>query len=142
MRIDLRMNERRYIVPATLEDAEKLKRVRAGDLMPVTIRQARNGDHHRKFMALVAFVADNHPDYNAVDDVLRILKYRTHHFDETVTRGGRIVYEMKSIAWDAMDEGDFVIWSAKARAVIFDELWPQMPRELIEREMAEWERWS
>ncbi len=142
MRIDLRMNERRYIVPATLEDAERLKRVRPGDLLPVTIRQPRNGDHHRKFMALVGFVADNHPLYSSNDDVLRVLKYRTHHFNETVTRSGRIIYEMRSIAWDAMDEGEFVEWSTKARAVLFDELWPEMPRSKIEQEMAEWEKWT
>lgn len=142
MDIDLVMTPRRLIVPATERDAERLKIVKPGDLLPVNIRKVRNGDHHRKFMALVAFVADNHPVYSTVEDVLRVLKFYTGHFDETVTATGRIVYEMRSISWREMDEGEFREWSARARDEIFNRMFPDLPRERIDREIDEWLKWT
>ena len=136
------MTPRRVIVPATERDAERLKVFKPGDLLPVSVRKPRNGDHHRKFMALVAFVAHHHPKYDDVESVLRLLKYWTHHFDETVTPGGKIVYEMRSISWREMDEGEFREWSGKAREVVFTRLFPDIPRERIEDELDEWLRWN
>lgn len=136
------MTARRQIIPATPRDHELLKTVKPNDLLPVDIRYARNGDHWRKFMALVAFVAHHHPQYNDTESVLRLLKYWTHHFDETVTQDGAIVYEMRSVSWRLMDEGEFREWSARAREFIFDRLFPDLPRERIEREIDEWLAWT
>lgn len=142
MNLDLVLTPRRVIVPATEADAERLRIFKPGDLLPVSVRKPRNGDHHRKFMALVAFVAHHHPQYEHVDDVLRLLKYWTHHFDELVLPNGQIIYEMRSISWREMDEGEFREWSAKAREFIFNRMFPELPRERIEQEIDEWLAWA
>ena len=110
--------------------------------MPVDIRKARNGDLHRKFMALVSFVADNHPRLHTRDQVLRELKYRTHHFDEYVTRAGTILYEMRSISWREMDDVEFAEWVGRAREIVFAELFPDLPAQVVDDEIASWLAWT
>jgi hypothetical protein len=141
MIIDLVMTPSRAIVAATPDDAERLKSVRPGDLLPVDIRKVRDGDHHRRFMALVQFVADNHPHYERTEDVVRYLKYATHHVHETITAHGEILYELRSISWRSMDEGEFIEWSAKARAIVYDELLPQFTDDDKRRLSAEIDKW-
>jgi hypothetical protein len=144
MKLDLLITQRRHIIPATPEDAEKLRSLPSQTIFPVVVNRPRNGDHHRFFMAVVALVAENHPSYDSTETLLRELKYRTHHFDEYVTRGGAVIYEMRSISYSEMDEGDFTIWSNKALDVLFGEIWPEVDQETVKgearRQMAEWER--
>jgi hypothetical protein len=142
MKLDLLMTRRREIVAATPRDLELLLHVKHGDLLPVDINKIRNGAHHRKFMALVHFVAANHPQYHSVDQVIRLLKYRTGHFDETVTKHGHVIYEMRSISWRELDEGEFSEWAKRAREVVFTELFPDLPSGTVDAEMHEWMAWT
>lgn len=142
MRIDLVLGPNGRIGPATHADAELLCHVRVGDLLPVDIRKPRNGGLHRKFMALVQFVADNHPAIHTPEQCLRELKYRTGHFTEYVTSRGAIIYEMKSISWRDMDEVEFAAWVGKAREVVFSQFFPDIPPGRIEAELNEWIAWT
>lgn len=154
MRLALIMTPRRTIAPATPEDAELLRHIKPGDLLPVTIRKARNGDHHRKFMALCAFVAEHHPgkpDQNtgeiipwvSTDSVLNFLKFATGHYDAVAYHGGYVVASLKSISYDAMDEAEFAVWSKQAKEVVFSQLFPGLRnRKRIEREIEEWTAWT
>lgn len=142
MRIDLVMTPRRAIVPATEDDVELLRLVKPGDLLPVDVRKARNGAHHRKLRALISFVADNHPKLQARADVERYLKYRTGHCREFVTNGGKIMWEPLSTSYRDMDELAFSQWSKAAREVIYTELFPAMNRADIERQIEEWLAWT
>jgi hypothetical protein len=106
----------------------------------------RNGDHHRKFMALVAFVAEHHPTYRDVGDVMVELKLRTGHYDHYVRRAtGEVVFLPKSIAFDEMDEADFIVWSGKAKQVIFDKMLPEFTerdRARLGEEIDAWCAWA
>jgi hypothetical protein len=142
MRLDLVLTPRRAIVAATEDDAELIKLLRPGDLLPVDIKKARNGAHHRKLRALIAFVADNHPQLSTRADVERYLKFRTGHCAEFVTASGKVLLEMKSTSYRDMDELAFSAWSKAAREVVFSELFPQMNRRDIERQIEEWLSWN
>lgn len=136
------MSARRIIVPATPADRERIRIVQAGDIMPVNIKRVRNGDHWRKFMALCAFVAENHPRFQDIDEVTSFLKYATQHFTPLICPDGSVIPMLKSIAFDAMDEGEFREWSAKAKAVIFDDLFPTMDRDQLDGEIEQWLSWT
>lgn len=146
MNIDLVMTPRRHIVPATEQDKDKLRIIRAGDLLPCVLSKSpRNGDHHRKFMALAQFVAENHPRYQTIEDVLVQLKVRTGHAKTLFTDAGRVFYELRSISWREMDEAEFVQWSEKAKRVVFDELFPQFTNadeERVDGQIREWLAWT
>lgn len=146
MRIELVVTKSRHIVPASPDDRARVRTLRPGDILPVRITKPRNGDHHRKFMALVAFVAEHHPHYRSVPDVLVELKMRTGHYDHYVRRlTGEVVYIPKSIAFDEMDEGDFAIWSAQAREIIFSAMLPEFTardRERLALEIDGWCAWT
>jgi hypothetical protein len=142
VKLNLVMSPRRIIVPATAADREHIRIVQAGDVMPVNVRKVRNGDHWRKFMALCAFVAENHPRFQNIDEVTSFLKYATKHFTPMFCPDGSVLPLLKSIAFDAMDEGEFREWSAKAKAVIFDDLFPTLDRSLLESEITAWQAWT
>jgi hypothetical protein len=132
----------RHIVPASPEDRAKLRAFKPGDMLPCKFTKPRNGDHHRKFMALVSFVASHHPSYRSVDALLVELKMRTGHYDHYVRKHtGEVVYVPKSISFDEMDEGDFIVWSARAREVLFAEMFPEFTERDRERLHAEIEGW-
>lgn len=146
MKLYLIVTKSRHIVPATPEDRAKLRALKPGDMIPCRITKPRNGDHHRKFMALVSFVAGHHPLYRDVESLLVELKMRTGHYDHYVRRStGEIVYIPKSIAFDEMDEGDFIIWSAKAKEAIFTHFLPEFTerdRARLWREIEDWHAWT
>lgn len=146
MKLDLVVSPGRRFVPATDEDREKARALRPGDILPVRIRKPRNGDHHRKFRALVAFVADHHPKYRSQADVMVELKLRTGHYREFIRREtGEMIYVPLSTAFDEMDEGEFVLWSGKAKEVIFDHMLPGFTardKRRLEGEIEAWQRWT
>ena len=141
MRLDLVLTPRRAIVPATDDDAQLLRLVRPGELLPCDITKRRNARHHRKLRALIRFVADNHPKFDSCADVERFLKYRTGHCREFVTEQGCVLLEMLSTSFRDMDELAFSAWAEQARAVIFTELFPGIPEGVVDRELEEWTAW-
>lgn len=147
VRVDLTLTPRRFIVPATELDVERLKVFRPGDLLPVAIRKPRNAAHWRKFVKLCLFVVDNHPDprFHDFESVLSFLKYATEHYTPLVTPSGSVITILKSVSHDAMDEGEFAEWAARAKRVVFDVLFPQIDRRGrrgIQRELDAWMDWN
>lgn len=141
------MTPSRHIVPASDEDRQKLRALKAGDMIPCKFTKPRNGAHHRRFMALATFVADYHPKYRGdLASFLVELKLRTGHHDHYVRRdSGEVVYIPKSIAFEEMDEGDFIAWSTKAREVIFAQFLPEFTerdRARLAREIEGWLAWN
>lgn len=136
----------RHVVPATPQDREKLRAFKPGDVLPVRIKKPRNGDHHRKFMALVSFVAAHHPTYRDRESLLIELKMRTGHYDHYVRRAsGEVVYIPKSIAFDEMDEGDFIEWSARAREILYEHFLAEFTdadKKRLSTEIDGWLSWT
>lgn len=147
MKLALVVTPSRHIVPASPHDRAKVRALHPGDVLPVHIAKPRNGDHHRKFCALVSFVAEHHPKYRGdFRAVLTELKMATGHYDHYVRRSsGEVVYIPRSIAFEEMDEGDFVEWSARAREVIFERMLPEFTardRARLHEEIEGWLAWN
>lgn len=145
MKIYFVLTKSRHVVPASDDDRAKLRTMKPGDMIPCRITKPRNGDHHRKFMALVQFVAEHHPKFRSVESLLIELKMRTGHYDHFVRRDGDVVYIPRSIDFEAMDEGDFAVWSAKAREILFAQFLPEFTardRMRLAQEIDGWVRWT
>lgn len=132
MRLDLVIAPQRRIAPATERDVERLRSFAIGDLLPVRIKgKPRNGGNHRRFFALLQFIADNHPRLNSVEAALLELKIRAHHYTEYITNDGEIVFVPKSIDYDALDEYEFKEFFDKCLIAASDELVPDLPRKQL-----------
>lgn len=136
-------------IPATEEDRTKLRSVKPGEAFRVKVGRPRNLDHHRKVMALISFVAAHHPDWrrhHTIEPLIYALKMATGHFTAyTQASTGEIIQIPKSIAFDAVDEGDFIVWSAKVRQIIFDDLLPgftELDKRRLADEINHWMAWE
>lgn len=148
MKLYLVMSPGRRLVPASDEDRAKLRAFRPGDMLPVRVTKPRNGDHTRKFFALLRFVAEHHPRMRSTESLLIELKMLTGHYDHYIRQDtGEVVYMPKSISFDEMDEGDFIVWSAQARELIFSRFIPELTstkrdRARFEHEIEQWLAWN
>lgn len=132
------------------EDRLKLRAWRAGDVLRARMSRPRNVDHHRKFMVLCQFVAERHPLFRryvntslGLKPLLHFLKDETGHYDSFVLPSGEISKHMKSISFDEMDEGDFIVWTAKAKPLLLQlmEGFNERVQRRYEREIDEWTFW-
>lgn len=123
--------------PSSDDDTEKLKRFRAGDVIRAEVVRPRNGQHHRKAMALLKLVFENQERYETFEDLLVEFKLRTGHYQEHLTVKGKVVYIPKSIAFANMDQDEFSEWYGKAISCALKYFLPTMSRmeldEAIER---------
>jgi hypothetical protein len=131
MKLNLVIGNRRRIGPCNEPDAERLSRLPRGTLLPVSIRQPRNAQHHRKFFALLTFIADNHPRFKTVDDVLLELKIRAHHYREHITLDGEVVFVPKSIAFEEMEQHDFDDFYRRCVDAATSDLLPAVPPHVL-----------
>jgi hypothetical protein len=147
VRVALAKTSSGRIIPATEEDRTKLRAWRPGEVVVVKATRPRNVDHHRKFMACVQFVAERHPDwrkYHTIEPLLFAIKDATGHYSVyTVESTGEIIRIPKSIAFDEMDEADFIAWSARAKTVLLALMddWPERTKARYSEELDEWVHW-
>jgi len=115
------------------EDAELCKRIKVGDVVKGDITKPRHGKHHRKGMKILRYVFDNQDKYDTFPNFLKEVKIATGHVDTHITSDGQIIYILKSISFEQMDELEFTQWKKDAVKVIFSRFIP----ELVEHEVDE-----
>lgn len=108
-------------------DVELLRRLPVGTGFVVDVSRPRNIALHRKFFALCQFIVDNHPRFDSVEQVVRELKIRAHHYDEHITLDGEIVYVPRSISFGECDEDVFRAFYERAVLVTYTSLLPSLP---------------
>jgi len=122
------------LVPVGDEEAEKLKRFKAGDIARLDITKVRNPVFHRKFMLLVKFAydiwcetaprrqykgLDIHPNFTRFRKDLTIL---CGYFDATFNVRGETRLEAKSISFASMEQDEFEGLYSKAIDVILERI--------------------
>ena len=75
------------LVPIDDDTNEWLGKKKEGAQFRADMKASRNPGHHRKAFALFKIVADNHPTYETVDEVLLEMKLRSNHYQEHVRAG-------------------------------------------------------
>lgn len=147
MKVALAKTAAGHIVPATEDDRLKTRAWKPGEVVTVKFSKPRNMDHHRKFMACVHFVSSHHPDYRCYADLtplLEVLKKVTGHVRTwTIQSTGEIVEQTKSIAFDELDEGEFIAWAAKAKPFLVElmEQFSEQTKRRYGEEIDSWTHW-
>lgn len=122
------------LVPADDESRDRICRMPRGQAVRAEVRRARHLAHHRKFMALVSFVAEHHPVYDNKDKALVAVKVAAGHVDFLPNpQTGELVAVPRSIAFHAMEQGEFEeFYEAAVRGVI-EHVVPNTTREDMDR---------
>jgi hypothetical protein len=103
------------LIPFTKEDGKiyrrflrRRKALEPGELMVVSYVEPRNLLHHRKFFALVGYVAENSDTYDNKDKALLAIKIAAGHCDfiPDPVNGG-LTAVPRSISFAKMEQGDF-----------------------------------
>lgn len=107
------------LVPATDEDAEALRKIKAGAAVRVEVKQIRNYKFLQKFFCLAKYAFDiwsetippmeykGQPVKPDFDRFRRDLIILTGRFDATYNARGEVRLEAKSISFASMSEDDF-----------------------------------
>lgn len=75
------------LVPADDDSRERICRMPRGQAVRAEVRRTRHLPHHKKFMALVGFVAEHHPVYDNKDKALVALRMTEKRNPCAVTQG-------------------------------------------------------
>lgn len=122
------------LIPATDEDAEALRKIKAGSAVRVEVRQVRNYKFHRKFFALCKYAFDiwaetippkeyrGQPVRPDFDRFRRDLIILTGRFDATYSAKGDVRLEAKSISFANMKEDEFEKMYSDAIDVILQKI--------------------
>jgi hypothetical protein len=111
----------------------RISRMPIGQAVRAEVKRIRNLAHHRKFFALVEFVADRHPVYDNREKALVAVKVAAGHVDFLPNpETGELVAVPKSIAFDAMDQFAFDDFYERAVQGVLDHIIPQADREEVD----------
>lgn len=102
------------LLPSGVEDIEKLKSVRNGELIEATLTQGRDVVKHRHFFAMMSFTLKNWPEsrgkcpFKNVESFLDALKDAVGFFDIYTRMDGTQMKKLRSIAWTKTDQTEFM----------------------------------
>lgn len=121
------------LVPADDDSRDRIARMPRGQAVRAEVKRMRNLAHHRKFFALVEFVANRHPVYDNREKALVAVKVAAGHVDFLPNpETGELVAVPRSIAFDAMEQGDFEEFYERAVQGVLDHIVPQADREEVD----------
>jgi hypothetical protein len=122
------------LVPATDEDAEALRKVKAGAAVRVEVKQIRNYKFLQKWFTLAKYAFDiwsermppmeykGQPVRPSFDRFRKDLIILTGNYDATYNARGEVRLEAKSISFASMGEDDFEKLYSKTIDVILQKL--------------------
>lgn len=138
-----------YLIPALDEDKEKFhKAFTSGDVLEVSIKKVRNYKFHKKYWALLKLVFENLPDnfclvtkhqylpITTIQDLHFHIKMKAALYEKKMTWGGIITYQVKSIAFDKMDNIEFSEFYDKVFDIIINHFLIGSEKRELEAEIA------
>lgn len=115
------------------ESRDRIAKMPRGQALRADVKRARNLALHRKFFALVGFVAERHPIYDTRDKALVAVKVAAGHCDFLPhPQTGELVAIPKSIAFDALEQGEFEEFYEAAVQGVLDHIIPEADREEVD----------
>ena len=96
------------LLPVDEAGADVLRKIAAGRDVIVEVKTARSPRQHRLFFALLGLLVDNTEQFASVEAALAAVKIGLHEVDEHINAAtGEVVYALRSIAWESMDQTRF-----------------------------------
>jgi len=112
----------------------RLEALKLGEYLRLESSKPRNGQHHRKLMALLQLVADNSETYNTVDKALVAVKLVSGHVEPAIhPETGELLQIPKSIAFDAMDQDAFDAFYTAAIDGVLQHILPHIDSAMADR---------
>jgi hypothetical protein len=103
-----------------------------GEFFQFAYDYERNLAHHKKFMALVSYIADNSDTYNNTEKALVAVKIAAGHCDFVNGPAG-LVAVPKSISFKKMQQGEFEEFYKNALQGVADHILPHMNRVELQK---------
>lgn len=102
----------RGATPADHEAWTKFRRrietMKPGTWLRMEWSRPRNGQHHRKFFALLQLIAENSETYDTVEKALVAVKLVSGYCDPFIDpKTGELIQLPRSVAYDAMEQDEF-----------------------------------
>lgn len=119
-------------IPSLPEDEIKISKIKSGTIIEAEIKCPRNSKFHRKFFALLQVVLDG-ADYDNVNQILILLKFKLGHYDKIENTNGKIIYSPKSISFASMDNIEFQQFYNQAVDKIISDFLPSWKREDVDK---------
>lgn len=118
-----------WLIPASVDDRDAIKHLKPGEVYRFEFKKMRNAAHHRKFFALVGFVAQHSSVYDTTDKALIAIKLAVGHCDFVAhPQTGELVAMPKSISFASMDQIEFDKFYEKAVNGVMQYLLPHINR--------------
>lgn len=115
------------LYPAEERAADVNGTIADGDEVMIEIRRPRNLKHHKKFFKLLSIVLENQDLFKTNEQLLTFIKRGIGHVDE--------YGEVKSIAFEKMDQTEFNEFYKKSVDFICMEVIPGMDHEALMAEV-------
>lgn len=109
---------------------------RVGDLLRAEFTKGRYPKHHRLVFALLKKVLDNQEGLVSVKQLLTIVKIKLGYCDTILDTSGKVFYVPQSIAFDAMDQGEFSVFWKGLCALVRRDYFPHLDDDQV-AELAE-----
>lgn len=114
-----------------------LQKLGEGKIVSVEMKQIRNPNHHRLFMALLQIVFNNQDRYDSFDHLRTAITIAVGHCYTVVLPDGSIGVTPRSISFAAMDQGDFNIFFDNVVGIVCQRWLPTVTSEELRREINE-----
>lgn len=114
--------------------ADKLAKLKLGDVVAVDVRKLRCLGHHRLYWALCQVVAENMDGDYSAEVVSDVIKLRAGHVTAVRTRTGE-VFLPKSISFSAMDQLSFNEFFDRAIKVVVADIIPGVNSDTLRAEV-------
>lgn len=123
-----------------------VEQLEPGETMRFVFKLPRSPQHHRLFFAKIARLLDRQEQFDDLDKLRKWLTVGAGYCQFVPGPSGRMVAMPDSIAWENLDEADFVDLHSRVDAFLYSEharrfLWPHLSDEqsyaLVEQFMQE-----
>lgn len=115
-----------------------LKRMEPGEFFTFSYKRQRNIKFHRKFFALVTFVAENSDTYDNKEKALVAIKLAAGHCDFLPDpKGGGLIAVPRSISFTEMDQDQFDAFYEAAVNGVLAHILPYMNRVALDQAVEE-----
>jgi len=108
-----------------------------GETMGFSYQLPRSPQHHRFFFARMQALLDRQESFADLDHLLIFLKVGSGFVEFMPGPGGQLVAIPKSIAWEKLEEQDFV----ETKRAIWDFLWTDDAQQALWPEMSPMQRY-
>ena len=107
-------NHMNQLEASDIETERILDKIKAGEVLKLSYKKARNYENLKRWRVLVKKVFENQERYDNEEDFIVEIKLKCGYYKEHITTKGKIIYIPKSLAFDEIDETEFQEFFGKA----------------------------